>query len=67
MYCNRYVLLKACHTGNGSLDWAWAKGLVEDKLKKLTDDAMNEARIQAEVEARVAQAQAAHAADDVDI
>ena len=71
MYCNRYVLLKACHTGDGSLDWSWAEGLVEDKLRTLTDEATTEARVQAEVALRLAQAQAAQppaaANADVDI
>ena len=50
----KYVLIKSCHAGDGTLDWKWARDLVDEKLNSL----QNQSIIEQEVQRRLAEAAA---------
>ena len=50
----KYVLIKSCHAGDGTLDWKWARDLVDEKLNSL----QNQSIIEQEVQRRLAEAEA---------
>ncbi len=47
-----YLLYKACDNTDGTLDWAWAKSLVEDRMQEITNERAVESRLAAELEKR---------------
>ena len=47
-----YLLYKACDNTDGTLDWAWAKSLVEDRMQEIATERTVESRLAAELEKR---------------